>query len=171
MIHTIYIRRHCHPTLTSKLITVCYYSLRNFYLTYFPGFLGPTNKKLRLHLPIVVSDDNTDPHSSAWLQVDGQKLILQEGKCVIFDDSFIHDSTNLSKHPRVVLIIDIWHPDLSNEEVSYIVSTTYCIWYLLSYCRLSFWISSIRVRSMQLGGCLKRLTLLMLMELTSFVLL
>ena len=43
------------------------------------------------------------------------------GECFIFDDSFEHEVFNPPSAngvlPRVVLIIDIWHPDLTNEEV------------------------------------------------------
>ena len=41
-------------------------------------------------------------------------------RCIIFDDSFEHEAENTSDLPRVVLIIDIWHPDLSNDDVSFI---------------------------------------------------
>lgn len=44
-------------------------------------------------------------------------MTLQEGKCVIFDDSFLHEAANLSDKPRVVLIVDVWHPDLTSVEV------------------------------------------------------
>ena len=47
------------------------------------------------------------------------------GECFAFDDSFEHEVYNppLGKDarfglPRVVLIIDIWHPDLTKEEVT-----------------------------------------------------
>ncbi len=43
---------------------------------------------------------------------------LTEGKCILFDDSFLHEANNASDKPRVVLIIDIWHPDLFDAEVS-----------------------------------------------------
>lgn len=61
------------------------------------------------------------------LTVANEERVLQPGKCVIFDDSFLHeavnragefDSSDPSSGPRVVLIIDVWHPDLSAEEVS-----------------------------------------------------
>lgn len=44
-------------------------------------------------------------------------MTLTEGKCIVFDDSFEHEAVNNSDQPRVVLIVDIWHPDLSDEEV------------------------------------------------------
>ena len=60
------------------------------------------------------------------LTVANEERALQAGKCVIFDDSFLHEAVNRagsyeasdsSSGPRVVLIIDVWHPDLSAEEV------------------------------------------------------
>ena len=42
-------------------------------------------------------------------------------RCVLFDDSFEHEASNESDSPRVVLIIDIWHPDLTREEVSHLL--------------------------------------------------
>lgn len=82
---------------------------------------GPTNKKLRCHLPLVVPRGG-----QCTLTVGGEVRNLVEGKCVIFDDSFIHEACNNASNynaedgsggPRVVLIIDIWHPDLSPYEV------------------------------------------------------
>jgi len=35
----------------------------------------------------------------------------------MFDDSHIHEAWNTTGEMRAVLIIDIWHPDLSNDEV------------------------------------------------------
>lgn len=43
---------------------------------------------------------------------------MLEGKCLLFDDSFLHEAENNSEErPRVVLIVDVWHPDLTDEEV------------------------------------------------------
>ena len=37
----------------------------------------------------------------------------QAGKMLIFDDTYEHEAANRSKEEeRVVLIVDIWHPDL-----------------------------------------------------------
>jgi aspartate beta-hydroxylase len=79
---------------------------------------GPTNKKLRCYLPLFVPPaDNSD--SRCWLKVKGEIRFLEEGKCLIFDDSFLHEAGNgNSENPRVNLIFDIWHPDLTAEEVS-----------------------------------------------------
>jgi aspartyl/asparaginyl beta-hydroxylase (cupin superfamily) len=36
----------------------------------------------------------------------------EEGKALVFDDSFEHEAWNDGPGPRVVLVMDIWHPDL-----------------------------------------------------------
>ena len=36
----------------------------------------------------------------------------------MFDDSFEHEAANEhSDQPRVVLVVDFWHPDFDDEEV------------------------------------------------------
>ena len=37
----------------------------------------------------------------------------------MFDDSFEHSSRNTGPSSRVVLIFDVWHPDLQPEEVKF----------------------------------------------------
>ena len=40
---------------------------------------------------------------------------------LIFDDSYEHEAANLSEtEERVILLIDIWHPDLTEGERSQI---------------------------------------------------
>ena len=55
---------------------------------------------------------------SSALRVGEEWRMLEEGKMIIFDDSFEHEAFNASSSPRIVLIFDIWHPDFSNEEVN-----------------------------------------------------
>lgn len=40
----------------------------------------------------------------------------QEGRVMLFDDSFEHEAYNESSKPRLVLICDIWHPELRTDE-------------------------------------------------------
>jgi aspartate beta-hydroxylase len=51
---------------------------------------GPTNKKLRVHIPIVV------PDSGCSLRCAGETQEIKEGKVIIFDDSFEHEAFNNS---------------------------------------------------------------------------
>jgi aspartate beta-hydroxylase len=81
---------------------------------------GPTNKKLRLFFPLIVPDvsPQSTASTSCWLQVDGQRRYLREGEAILFDDSYLHEAANESpSDPRIVLIMDVWHPDLTDIEV------------------------------------------------------
>jgi hypothetical protein len=40
----------------------------------------------------------------------------QAGRCLVFDDSFIHEAINQSDETRVVLIFDLRHPALTGPE-------------------------------------------------------
>jgi len=72
---------------------------------------GPTNLRLRCHLGLEVPD-------GCGVRVGGVVGAWQEGRCIVFDDSFWHEAWNNSDRRRVVLIIDFWHPDLSDDEVA-----------------------------------------------------
>ena len=72
---------------------------------------GPTNMRLRCHLGIDVPE-------GCGLRVGGTTHTWQEGRCVVFDDSFTHEVWNRSNRERVVLVVDLWHPDLTDDEVS-----------------------------------------------------
>jgi aspartate beta-hydroxylase len=41
----------------------------------------------------------------------------EEGRCIVFDDSFEHEVWNESDRHRYVLILDFWHPGLTPTEV------------------------------------------------------
>ena len=45
--------------------------------------------------------------------------IFEEGNPVIFDDSFNHESWHEGDKTRINLILDFWHPDLSDSEVKF----------------------------------------------------
>lgn len=45
----------------------------------------------------------------------------EEGKILIFDDSFEHEVWHNGTSVRVVFIVDVWHPDLTEEERSQLV--------------------------------------------------
>ena len=41
----------------------------------------------------------------------------EEGRCLVFDDFYEHEAWNHTNEDRLVLIVDLWHPDLSAVEV------------------------------------------------------
>ncbi|MGH8213236.1 MAG: aspartyl/asparaginyl beta-hydroxylase domain-containing protein [Rhodanobacteraceae bacterium] len=70
---------------------------------------GITNTRLVTHLPLIVPED-------CAIRVGGVQHTWQEGRCVTFDDTFEHEAWNRSDKVRVVMILDSWHPDLSQVE-------------------------------------------------------
>lgn len=77
--------------------------------THIPPHFGLANYKLVAHLPLVVPPDCS-------IRVGNETRGWTEGECLVFDDSFQHEAWNRSEHDRAVLILDIWHPDLSLAE-------------------------------------------------------
>ena len=76
--------------------------------THVKAHCGPTNTKLRCHLGIIVPD-------SSRIRVADQVINWRESGCIVFDDSFEHEVWNPDEE-RAVLIIDVWHPDLTSDE-------------------------------------------------------
>jgi aspartyl/asparaginyl beta-hydroxylase (cupin superfamily) len=72
---------------------------------------GPTNMRVRCHLGIKV------PDGDCAIRVGGETRRWQEGRCLVFDDSLVHEAWNHTDEDRIVLIVDLWHPGLSDTEV------------------------------------------------------
>lgn len=70
---------------------------------------GVTNARVVGHLPLIVPPD-------CALRVAGEEHRWVEGEAVLFDDTYSHEAWNRSDRVRVVLIFDLWHPDLSEAE-------------------------------------------------------
>jgi aspartyl/asparaginyl beta-hydroxylase (cupin superfamily) len=71
---------------------------------------GPHNARLRTQLGLVVPD-------GCELRVGPQARHWDAGDVVVFDDSFEHELFNDSDQTRIVLIVDVWHPDLSPAQI------------------------------------------------------
>jgi len=61
---------------------------------------GYDHNVLRVHLGLRVPEH-------CGIRVRGQTRRWNEGKCLVFDDTFIHEAWNLASVPRTVLLIDI----------------------------------------------------------------
>lgn len=70
------------------------------------------NLRLRVHVPLVLPDDP----SRCTMQVGRDVRSWAPGELLVFDDSFLHLAANRSSQERIVLIVDIWHPDLTELE-------------------------------------------------------
>ncbi|KAM9712772.1 aspartyl/asparaginyl beta-hydroxylase [Menidia menidia] len=71
---------------------------------------GPTNCRLRMHLGLVV------PRGGCSLRVTDQTRRWEEGGVLIFDDSFEHEVWQQADSFRLILIVDVWHPELSPAQ-------------------------------------------------------
>lgn len=73
---------------------------------------GGTNMRLRCHLGVRI------PEGNCAMRVGSEELTWRQGKCIVFDDSFEHEVWNDTEDDRIVLLIDIWHPDLTKDEIA-----------------------------------------------------
>jgi aspartyl/asparaginyl beta-hydroxylase (cupin superfamily)/Tfp pilus assembly protein PilF len=74
-----------------------------------PPHHGFTNVRLICHLPLIV------PGKCA-LRVGNETREWRERELLIFDDSIEHEAWNSSNELRVILLFDIWRPELSQDE-------------------------------------------------------
>lgn len=75
---------------------------------------APCNLRLRVHLPL-----STPPGAGVdecGMRVGAVQCAWNVGESVIFDDSYEHETWNKTRTDRVVLLFDVWHPDLSLAE-------------------------------------------------------
>jgi len=78
--------------------------------TTIPPHHGMLNTRLICHLPIIV------PDNCGALRVGNEQRSWVQGETLIFDDSIEHEAWNSSAEERVVLLFEIWRPELNEEE-------------------------------------------------------
>jgi len=72
-----------------------------------------TNFVLTSHLPLVIPENGSN---KCRLSVGDETRQWIEGKVILFDTSIIHDAINESDEMRYILMLRVWHPDLTEEE-------------------------------------------------------
>ncbi len=78
--------------------------------TRIPPHNGVLNTRLICHLPLIV------PENCGALRVGNEERSWKEGKLLMFDDSIQHEAWNDSDEERVVLLFEVWRPELDEEE-------------------------------------------------------
>ena len=68
------------------------------------------NLRLRCHLAIEIPEE-------CAIRVGDEIRGWEAGKALLFDDSFEHEVWNRGSSDRVVMIVDFWHPELTDIEV------------------------------------------------------
>ncbi len=88
--------------------------------THIPPHTGESNARLVVHLPLIV------PENCGSLRVGFEQRAWRVGEALIFDDSIEHEAWNNSDELRVVLLFDVWNPQLTQQDreiVNTLVST------------------------------------------------
>lgn len=78
--------------------------------TRIPPHNGLMNTRLICHLPLIV------PPGCGALRVGNEERPWVEGELLIFDDSIEHEAWNNSDRDRVILLFEIWRPEITAEE-------------------------------------------------------
>lgn len=77
--------------------------------THIPPHTGMLNTRLICHLPLIVP-------AGCTLRVGNDVRPVERGKLMIFDDSIEHEAWNRADTTRVVLLFEVWRPELSADE-------------------------------------------------------
>jgi hypothetical protein len=88
---------------------------------------------LEMHFSVLLPSARIQPHCDLWnftinlhLAVDippncGLKVAnvehgWEEGRCILFDYSYLHEAWNNSDKPRTCLLVDLWNPEVTLAE-------------------------------------------------------
>jgi len=74
-----------------------------------PPHTGEVNTRLICHLPLIVPDNCS-------FRVGNDTRATVEGRAWVFDDTIEHEAWNGSDRTRVILLFEIWRPELTAEE-------------------------------------------------------
>jgi len=71
---------------------------------------GPSNMRLTCHLGLVGC-------FGTFVSVGDEVRPYEDGKCVVFDDSFVHAVAHRGPQRRVTLMLDFCHPNMTDSEI------------------------------------------------------
>jgi aspartyl/asparaginyl beta-hydroxylase (cupin superfamily) len=92
--------------------------------THIPPHTGVANTRLVCHLPLIVPPD-------CGFRCGDSRREWTLGEAFVFDDTIEHEAWNDSNQLRVVLILDLWAPALTDAERAIITS-------MIEACQVSF---------------------------------
>jgi beta-hydroxylase len=76
---------------------------------YIPPHKGLSTACLRYHLGLKIPKDK----DNCYIKVNGKKYNWEEGKSLVFDDTYIHSVINNTNESRIILFLDIERPLIS----------------------------------------------------------
>ena len=75
---------------------------------------GPCNLRVRCHFPLIVP---TEQDGDCGMQIGHDIVRWVPNEPIFFDDCYEHKVWNNTDKERVVLLFDIWHPELEEDEI------------------------------------------------------
>eukprot|EP00802_Teleaulax_amphioxeia_P014515 Tamp_14582.p1 GENE.Tamp_14582~~Tamp_14582.p1 ORF type:complete len:342 (+),score=101.35 Tamp_14582:140-1027(+) len=79
------------------------------------------NFALTAHLGLVI------PEKECWIKVGKDSREWRNGEMLMFDTSLLHEAANEAESVRYILMLRVWHPDLSPQEVEAIKYIFACL--------------------------------------------
>jgi aspartate beta-hydroxylase len=76
-----------------------------------PKHRGPFRGILRFHLMLTMPR-KADGDVAAVLEIDGKPYRLNDGDCLLWDDTFPHEVWNHSDEIRIALLLDVWRRNM-----------------------------------------------------------
>jgi len=80
-----------------------------------PAHNGLVNTRLICHLPLIVP-------GQCRFRVGNDTRLWETGRAWLFDDTIEHEAWNDSDQTRVILLFDVWRPELTSEERELVTS-------------------------------------------------
>ena len=77
---------------------------------------APMNLRLRIHLPLIVPSEDESDEIQCGIRVGPIARQWTTGKALVLDDAYQHEVWNKTNQQRVLLLVDIWHPDVTVQE-------------------------------------------------------
>jgi len=74
---------------------------------------GTTNARARIHMGVIIP---AGASKYSGMKVGNVTRMWEEGKCLVFDDSFEHEVWYDGTGIRAVLIVDVWHPEMDEMK-------------------------------------------------------
>lgn len=76
-----------------------------------PEHRGPFRGIMRFHLGLSMPRD-ANGKLGAILWIDHQPVLLENGQCLLWDDTYPHELLNTTDRVRAVLLLDVWRPEM-----------------------------------------------------------
>jgi aspartate beta-hydroxylase len=88
-----------------------------------PKHRGPFRGILRFHLMLSMPLD-AGGAPACELNIDGAPYLLEEGECLLWDDTYPHEVWNRSERVRIALLLDVWRKNMP-ADIELLTRTLY----------------------------------------------